>query len=194
VLDWLGSLIGREVSVSPVSAEPDRWGRRAGRIVLIDESPPLSLAWAIVDAGLGVVDIGEDEALCDKALLADEARARAARIGLWARDDHGPIGATDAEGLKARDGRFVVVEGRIRGVGERRFRTYLNFGPPGSGALSVTIPKEVWRIFAGRGTSADVLRGRQVRLRGMIEVRRGPMIEITSADLVEVIGDRDARR
>jgi hypothetical protein len=71
-------------------------------------------------------------------------------------------------------------------VGERRERTYLNFGRDWSKDFSVTIPRRIWRVLKERGIDATTLQGREVRVRGIIEVRRGPTLELTVPETLEL--------
>lgn len=173
----------------------DRWGRRradgiAGGIG--GETEPVDLAGGLVAAGLGYADAGEADALCRPALRALEAAPRAGGLGLWAG---GPVAATDGAALSARAGRFAVVEGRILHVGERSARTYLDFARRGEQGLTVTVQKRTWRILSEHGLSAATLRGRLVRIRGTVEIGRGPLIDLAGVEGIEVVeGERALRR
>ncbi len=104
--------------------------------------------------------------------------------------------ARDGPALRALDGRFVVVEGRIRHVGERASRTYLDFVRRGEDGLTVTVSKRTWRRVLEHGLTAAGLTGRRVRVRGIVEVRRGPVLDIALPELIEPIdevGTEDGR-
>jgi hypothetical protein len=118
-----------------------------------------------------------------------EDTAREKRLGLW-RDS--VLQATDGPALRAREGRFAVVEGRIRHVGERSARTYLDFVGRGEDGLTVMVSKRTWRMMRDRGLSAASLEGRRVRVRGILEVWRGPTLE-ANADAVEILSEPDRR-
>uniref|UniRef100_UPI001E51C99D DNA-binding protein n=1 Tax=Methylobacterium sp. Leaf118 TaxID=2876562 RepID=UPI001E51C99D len=171
----------------------DRWGRR--RVDALAEAEgvqPEDLAGALVAAGLAYADPGEADALCRPALRALEAGPRAAGLGLWAAP---ALDARDPVALMARIGRFAVVEGRIRHVGERAARTYLDFAPRGETGLTVTVQKRTWRTLAEHGLSAATLKGRLVRVRGTVEAGRSPLIDLVGRDAIEVVeGERAPRR
>lgn len=169
--------------------EPDRWGRARVDAALEDDA--IDLAGSLVEAGLAQVHPGEAEALCRPALLGIEAGARAAGRGIWrtpVRD------ARDGASLGTEIGRFVVAEGRIVNVGERPSRTYVDFVGRGASGLTVTVSKRTWRLLSERGLSAAVLRGRRVRVRGVVEMWRGPTLDIVSADMIEVLDEERAPR
>jgi hypothetical protein len=162
-------------------------------LALADEVAPIDIGELLVGEGFAIVDAGEEDALCRPALLELEQRARERRLGAW-RADSAPLLRGDDTRLADQIGRFAIVEGRILSVGERATRTYLNFGRAGTGALTVTLPKRTWSILRGRGLSADGLRGRRVRARGMIEMWRAPTIEIVAADVLEILDGKPGPR
>ena len=90
-------------------------------------------------------------------------------------------------------GRFAIVEGVVRSVGERRDRTYLNFGRDWKDDMTVTIPKRTWTTLVERGLSAAALKGKRVRVRGVLEEWQGVAMEITAADMLEVLGQDSTR-
>lgn len=192
-LAWLLSLAGRRVTVAAVAGE-DRWARNAADVALLDEPVPIDLAELLVAEGLAMVDAGDRNALCRPELLADEERARRRRVGIWRSGRHAPVDANDGARLRELIGRFALVEGIVRSVGERRERTYLNFGQDWKQDLTITIPKRTWAmILRQRGLSAVAIRGQRVRARGVLEEWQGVAVEITAADMLEVLGQDTAR-
>lgn len=188
--EWLGSHVGQVLRLERYG-EPDRWGR-ALLLAGADEAVP-DLAAELAGRGLALVDPGERDALCRPGLLLLEDAARRRGAGLWAAAP--VLDALAADRLTAAVGRFVVAEGRIRGIGERRTRTYLNFAPWGGQGLTVMMPARTWRTLVARGWSATALRGRQVRVRGIVELWRGPTIDLVAAEGLEILdGDNAPRR
>lgn len=180
---WLGTLADRPVSVLAVGA-PDRWGREAAVVALREGEARIDLAELLVAEGLAVVDAGERDVLCRPDLLTLEAEARARRRGLWAGET-ALVPADRVDLLRERNGRFAVVEGRVVSVGERRDRTYLNFGRDFSRDFAAVVPRRTWVALKASGISAQSLRGRTVRLRGIVEIRRAPVIELAAPGLLE---------
>ncbi|WP_375463183.1 pentapeptide repeat-containing protein [uncultured Methylobacterium sp.] len=181
--DWLMAHRGRRLTVV-ARGEPDRWGR--GRIDATAEAEDrtVDLAGGLIGAGLALADAGEGDALCRPALLAVEETARAGTLGLWRR----PVTeAGDGAALREAAGRFVVVRGIVRHVGERPARTYLDFVAQGADGLTVTVSKRTWRRMLEHGLSADRLRGRPVRVRGVVEVRRGASLDVVVPEMIEVL-------
>lgn len=179
--DWLLARRGRPLTLVP-RGEPDRWGR--SRIDATVDGEAADLAGGIIGAGLAFADAGEGDALCRPALLAVEESARRAGLG----PPRLPVAdAEDGPALRAAEGRFAVVQGTVRHVGERSARTYLDFVRRGEDGLSVTVSKRTWRRMLEHGLSADRLRGRLVRVRGVVEIRRGPVLDLVAPESIEVL-------
>ncbi|TGD98414.1 DNA-binding protein [Methylobacterium nonmethylotrophicum] len=187
---WLAGFAGRPLATRE-APEPDRWGRIA-LDAATQEDEPVDLAGGLVAAGLAPVDAGEADSLCRPGLLALEDAARRAGRGLWAESP--PVPVEEAARLSGMAGRFAVVEGRVRSVGERERRTYLNFAPFGQEGVTVTVSKRTWRIMLERGFSAVALRGRRVRARGVVELWRWPTLDIGAAEMIEMLDEEQAQR
>ncbi|WP_375410085.1 DNA-binding protein [uncultured Methylobacterium sp.] len=186
--DWLLMHRGRRLTVTG-RGDPDRWGH-----IRIDAAPDdeaTNLAGGLIAAGLAATDAGEGDTLCRPALLALERAARGVGRGIWRA---GAPDVRDGAALREAAGRFIVAEGRLVGVGERPGRTYLDFVARGRDGLTVTVSKRTWRRLQERGLSAATLKGRLVRVRGVVEVGRGPILDIASADMIEVLDEERAPR
>jgi hypothetical protein len=178
---WAAGFAGAAVRVA--AAPADRWGVRRGRVLVGAGEGGIDLAELLVAEGLAMVDPGEADGLCRPDLLGIENTTRSGRLGLW----HEPVlvAADDTAALTARTGRFTIVEGRVVSVGERAGRTYLNFTRFGMGGFALTIPRRIWTALARLGVSAESLRGRRVRVRGVPEMWRTPTMEMVAPDMLE---------
>lgn len=181
----------RTIAGSPVLARevgpPDRWGRAAAHLAL-PGTPGIDLGELLVSEGLAVVDPGGRDLLCRPELLAAEERARRARLGLW-RDGAWPLATGGHEALAGASGDFAIVQGRVVSVGERRERTYLNFGRDWSRDFNVTIPRRSWESLKARGVTAASLTGRTIRVRGTVEIRRAPTLDLPVPDMLEIVDE-----
>ena len=187
-LDWLKSHIGQPLLVT-VQGPRDRWNRVPLRGRLLKDSQPLDLSHALVEAGFALVDPGADSILCQPELLAFEETARERRLGLWADGRYNPISVEQADRLKERVGSFVIVEGRVRSVGERKQRTYLNFGGHWAEDFTIIIPRKTWMRMAERGFSADSLKGSTLRARGILQSWQGTALTIDLPEMIERLED-----
>jgi hypothetical protein len=187
-LAWLRARMDRPLVIQG-SESRDRWNRRLVRIRQSDGPTPLDLAHGLVEAGLALVDPGADDAFCQPELLALEETARERSLGLWADDGYKPIDVALSDRLRDRIGRFVLVEGRIRSVGERPHRTYLNFGGHWAEDFTIIIPQRTWKRMAERGLSAEALKGRRIRARGILQSWQGTALTIVIPEMIERLGD-----
>jgi hypothetical protein len=121
-------------------------------------------------------------------LLNAEGKARQAKLGLWADPYYAVLAAENSVALSARSGEFVLVEGRILRLGQTSARFYLDFGAARGVDLSVTISKQFAKAFTGAGLRIEALPGQRVRVRGLVENRPGPSIDIVSPLALDVIG------
>lgn len=192
----LAAFVGRPARIRPVAAAPDRWGRIAAHIFVTTEGQPRWLGGTLVRSGLARMipePASEADLACLNALAVAESEARRVKAGLWSDARHAVRQARDTAGLLALSGSFVVIEGRALSIGERRERTYINFGRRWSDDTTVTIPKRTWRILRERGASADAWRGRLMRVRGTVEGHDGPLVEVTTPEQIELV-DTDPSR
>lgn len=181
---WLASLVGESATVREAGF-PDRWGRVPAQLS-VGSTHPVDVAELLVGEGWAIVHAGERDRLCRPDLLGLEATARAKRAGLWATAPW-PLAAENRDAVAAETGRFAIVEGRVVSVGERRDRTYLNFGRDWARDFSVTIPKRSWDSLKAAGFTAAGLTRSRVRVRGTVEVRRAPTMDVVAPDMLEIL-------
>jgi len=157
-LAWLRERAS-EPNLVRAAAHSDRWGRKSVRIRSGGTASPVDWSHALVEAGLAITDAGLDDPFCQPELLALEATARERRLGLWADDRYKPMDVSQPEHLRDRIGSFILVEGRVRSIGERKQRTYLNFGGHWAEDFTIIIPRKTWKQMSDRGMSAEALKG-----------------------------------
>jgi endonuclease YncB( thermonuclease family) len=192
-------LVGQEILFRPLAPGPDRWGRVVAFVFAVTpESTPAStngpgpaqlpVGEALIDAGLARYEPSAAARPCRSALLAAEAGARASGLGLWADPYYAIIAAADRLSFAEKVGSSVIVEGRITGIASRRPRITLYFGPRRGGNFSVTILPRNSKTFEAAYASLAGLTGQTVRVRGLLDTRFGPQIEISDPDEVEAAG------
>ena len=181
--------LGAPLELIVLRAGADRWGRLRGRLFLAGaESAGLpSLAQALVEAGHARVDPAGEVRACLAALYGAEARARAARRGLWADPAYAVLDANAPESFGARAGEVAIVQGVVASFGASRGRTYLNLGAGGRGSPALSLSRAQARAFERIGQSPAALVGRTIRARGLLDMRPGPRIQIQGPDAVELL-------
>ena len=175
----LQRLAGQRVGVARLARGPDRWGRS---VVDLIAAGGQSVAIDLILQGLARVRPEPETRACEGERMEAEQAARAAGEGVWARAD-AILAADDPAALAEADGRFVLVEGVVRRVGGARAKIYLDFG--GRDGFSVVVARKAESLFRRSGVDLLSLRGRRVLVRGVMDVRFGPRIEIADPSMIE---------
>jgi hypothetical protein len=123
---------------------------------------------------------------CAVAFLSAEKAARVSGAGLWGSSYYAAKKAEDPAGILAFRGRFAVVEGKVLSVRESGGTIYVNFGRRWSEDFTVTTLKRNERTFEAAGLPLKKLAGRLVRVRGTVEERGGPWIEVLHPGQIEI--------
>jgi len=188
-------LVGQDIAFRPLEPGPDRWGRVVAFVFAVapessngPRTAHLPVGEALIDAGLARYESSVAARPCRSALLAAEAGARASGLGLWTDPYYAIIAAADRLSFAEKAGSSVIVEGRITGIASRRPRITLYFGPRQGGNFSVTILPRNSKTFEAAYSSLAGLTGQTVRVRGLLDTRFGPQIEISDPDEVEAAG------
>jgi endonuclease YncB( thermonuclease family) len=164
---------------------PDRYGRQAAFVYL--SASDMSVQAQLVASGTALVlpDIVDKD--CAAALFAAEAQARQAQRGTWAGNS--AIKNAESPGdILAGTGRFTVVEGKVLSVRQAGATTYLNFGRNWTRDFAATISRRALSAFESAGLGVKSLENRRIRVRGWVEARPGPRIEIIWVGQIEVLG------
>ncbi|MBR0931994.1 thermonuclease family protein [Bradyrhizobium jicamae] len=179
-------LVGHDVTLRGADDTPDRYGRQVAYAFLAGAGTPVQSE--LLRQGLALVapDVGDRN--CASLLLAAEAEARQARSGTWAAST--VIKNAESPGdILAGIGRFTVVEGRVLSVRQAGATTYLNFGRNWTQDFAATISRRIVPAFEAAGLGPKSLENRRIRVRGWVEVRRGPRIALLRVGQIEVLGD-----
>lgn len=182
-----GLLAGREATLVAFAAKLDRWGRLLADFGVSEASGgATTAAAALLSRGFARVRPEFETRGCVADRLAAEAKARVAGLGLWNDPDYSILEAVDAEELAHRDGRFVLVEGIVRRVGFGRARLYLDFG--GRSGFTVVVARKLQAAFQNAGVPLGVLAGESIRVRGVLDDRFGPRLEVAEPLMIERLG------
>lgn len=180
-----GLLVGRDVTLHGGDDMPDRYGRQPAYAFLAGAETPVQSE--LLRQGLALVSPEVADRDCAAALMATEAEARQARSGTWG--EASVIKNAESPGdILAGIGRFTVVEGRVLSVRQAGATTYLNFGRNWTRDFAATISKRIVPAFEAAGLSPKSLENRRIRVRGWVEARRGPRIELLRVGQIEVLG------
>jgi hypothetical protein len=165
-----------------VLAGPDRWGRLPARLLapgVVPGSAPEDLAAALLRSGAASAMPEAAHPGCHDGLEAGQTVS--AKAGGGAIDGH------DIAALKAQEGRFILLEGRIASVGERSQRTYFNFSRRRGEAASIVLSRKLWRDLKDAGWTAAGLSGKRLRARGVLSGQDGLLLEVSSKLALELV-------
>jgi endonuclease YncB( thermonuclease family) len=178
-------LAGQDVSLRAGDDAPDRYGRQTAFVFL---APSQRLVQAqLLSEGEALVLPDVEDKDCAAALMAAEAEAQTARRGTWAVNDV-IKNAESPDNILARMGRFTVVEGKVLSVRQSGATIYLNFGRNWRQEFAVTISRRLSPAFAAAGIAIKSLENQRIMVRGWVEARHGPRIEVVRVGQIEVLG------
>jgi micrococcal nuclease len=180
---YLNALVlGREVQLFYGGARRDKRGRALAQVRLTDGR--LWVEGAILSDGWARVRTFADNRALAAPMLEDEAHARVARRGLWAMPAYEvrlpQEVSPDTRGLQ-------IVEGRVLTVTPTRSGLYLDFTPDKKGFAVLVAPHAAGDLAAA-GIAAETLKGRLIRVRGVISY--GETMHIDHPELIEVIKEK----
>lgn len=182
----------------PVGAA-NRWNIIPALFVRLSEKGPVLLQQDLLQAGQAIyVPKHLDKACAGKMRQAETSAQRSAE-GIWS-DGMPPLlfAASSPNMLLKAAGKYVIVRGRIVSLGKTRSTRYLNFGRYWKTDFTVTLASAdadtVLSGLAQAGWSFEDLNERAVEIRGVIEVRDGPLITWHHPEQLIVLEEKRAGR
>jgi endonuclease YncB( thermonuclease family) len=175
----------RNVTLRSESDAPDRYGRQSAFAFLGDSEVPVQRE--LLAQGMALVAAAVADRECASLLAVAESEARQAGKGTWST----PTAIKNAESpddILTGIGRFTLVEGRVLSVRQAGTTTYLNFGRSWTRDFAVTISRRMIPAFESAGIVLKSLENRRVRVRGWVEARPGPRIEVVGVGQIEILG------
>lgn len=189
-------LQGRSVSLAFSGPRADRYGRVLAHAFLGPEGDTAA-QWVQalhLEAGHARLFAAPGQAACAGKLIVAEGQARAASRGLWANAAYQVRPADRPGELERYRGTYQIIAGRIAKTGGTRSLVTLDLisseaersatnGPATTGARFRRSLRIVWRrelkgILDGGSGNTSNLAGADIEVRGWIEVRGGPEIEV----------------
>lgn len=181
----LAALIdNRDVSLWGDDDAPDRYGRQHAFIVLTGAGT--TVQDMLLRAGAAMVTGATASGDCRTELVAAETAARQAGQGIWAAPNVIKNARSPGD-ILAKLGQFTLVEGKVVSARQSGATFYLNFGRRWRQDFAVIIPRRMIGLLARDGIDVRTLAGRRIRVRGWIEQRGGPRIEVRGTGQVEVL-------
>jgi endonuclease YncB( thermonuclease family) len=180
-------VLRREVEIVPGDAGSDRYGRATAYVYARMASGDAVLVQRELVAGGHALVSPAATPACRALLRKAEQTARARRLGLWSEPYSVLKNAADPADVLADQGRFALVQGRVASVRESAGIVYINFGQRWSDQFTATLLRRNEGSFAGAGVTPKSLAGRTIEVRGWIEERGGPAVEVTRPEQIDII-------
>src|SRR5882757_723149 len=179
-------IAGREVTLSGEDDTPDRYGRQPAFVFLGSSETPVQAQ--LLAQGEALVSATVTNKDCAAVLTSAETAARQGKQGTWA--DPAAIKNAESSGdILAGIGRFTLVEGKVLSVRQAGATTYLNFGRNWTRDFAVTISRRMIPAVEAAGIVLKSLENRRIRVRGWVEARGGPRIEVRRVGQIELLGE-----
>ena len=179
-------LMGRNVALRGDDDAPDRYGRQSAFVFLAGSETLAQRELLASGRAFQAADVGDQD--CTAALRAAEAEARAARRGVWASASV-IKNAESPDDILAGTGRFTIVEGKVLSVRQAGATTYVNFGRNWTRGFAATIARRIVPAFEAAGLAVKSLENRRIRVRGWVEARPGPRIDVSRVAQIEILGN-----
>ncbi|MEP0519498.1 MAG: hypothetical protein ABJO09_04930 [Hyphomicrobiales bacterium] len=192
----LPSFVGRNVIPFPAASRPDYTGATAAHFILMpaQSTPREENAWLqanFLSSGQAFLYVYPDRESCAAELRRFESKARVEKKGIWSQVLREDIAKTVQEqnvaiivgeagnlAIESADGRYGIISGRVLSTGESGRWRYLNFGDNFSRDFTVRITTRVEKRLTEQGLTIKGLIDRRVEIRGVIQSRDGPMIDV----------------
>lgn len=180
------ALVGRDVRLAGPDDAPDRYGRQLSFVVA--EGAEASVQVQLLRQGVALFSGLLADRACATELLQAEAEARKARRGGW----NGDTAIKNAErpgDISTLVGQFVVIEGKVLSVRQAGATIYVNFGRRWTESFAATISRRMMAALEASGLAPKSLENRRVRVRGWVEVRGGPRIDVLQPGQIELASE-----
>jgi micrococcal nuclease len=178
-----------EVELRYGGTRADRHGNALAQVFVVKGDERVWLQGELVAKGLARVYSFPDNRACVSDLLAREATARDKHLGLWGASAYRVVNAEDVERLGRLTRSYQLVEGQVAKVGGGGGRVYLNFADDWKSDFTVSIERKDSEALKAAGLDVTALAGKRVRVRGWLEWRNGPMIEVSHIEQIEQLPD-----
>ncbi len=190
----LRQVIGRTIIPYPAAKQPDRTGYLPAHIFVKPDVTMPYAGWLQADLlarGQAFLYIYPDQTSCAEALYSSEKSAQMAGEGIWKLDlsQQYPIfstggmeplfvGAVELLTIERAAGRYGIIRGVVLSTGSAGRWRYLNFGRNYAQDFTVRMTAGVEKHFNDIGFPLETLKGRRVEIRGVIQSKGGPMIDV----------------
>lgn len=184
-------LTGQRVELAFAERTADRWGRLVAHAFRLDRGARDWVQGVLLRQGHARVDPRPQDLACVPEMLAHERIAMTALLGLWANPAYRVRWADAPDRLMRLRNTFQLVEGVVQKVAVTKSRIFINFGSDWrtdfTAAASLRSPEFSETVRA----RLQAMEGKRIRVRGWIERRNGPYIELFHPAQVELLPEQE---
>jgi endonuclease YncB( thermonuclease family) len=180
-------VLKKPVMLAYGGAEKDRYGRSLGQLFVVGEAGPVWVQEAMLKAGMARAYGFADNRACMLELLAAEGRARLERLGIWGDSYYSVRRADRPAELLELEGHYELVEGRVLLAEESQGVVFLNFGRFWKEDFTTVIDRGGLKLFAEAGIDPRKFGGALIRVRGWVDIKDGPRIDVTHPEQIEIL-------
>lgn len=181
--------LGQSVELRFSGRRMDRHGRLLAHAFVVTGAARTWIQGHMLSHGFARAYALPESVACLDELLAHESAARTKRTGLWTHAAYQVLSAVAAPDLMRYRGTYQIVEGRVAQVATVRGQVFVNFGRDWREDFTATLRSSARRAAEATGMDLKSLEGRRVRVRGWIERRSGPAIEIHHPGQIEIVAE-----
>ena len=180
-------VLGTSVELGFSGRKTDRYGRQLAHVHVRVGDTRIWLQDYLLRHGHARAYALRNSTACLASLMTAEQAARDAQAGLWS---HAAYQIRDAENVRELlrfRSTYQIVEGRVLKAADVRGQIYLNFGSDYREDFTASVRPADRKVIEQTGLDLKALEGRRVRIRGWIERRGGPAIEVHDRSQIEVL-------
>lgn len=185
-------VLGRTVKLAYGGRQTDRYGRLLAHVFVGKGSSETWVQGQMLAAGLARAYGLPGSFACSAELLAHERVARTQRRGVWSIAVYRMKPAQVIGLLMKRRSRYEIVSGAVADVSATKPATYLNFGRDWKLDFTARILKDVLAAHPAFAQTLADLKGKRIAVRGWIERRNGPLIDVRDPSQIEVLDAPEA--
>jgi endonuclease YncB( thermonuclease family) len=184
---------GQSVKLAFSGRRSDRYGRLLAHVFLKRGGKRVWVQGELLSSGHARAYGLPGSLACMPELLAREGIARVANAGLWSNAAYAMRPAKRTRALMQLRNTYQIVEGRVVSVVATKGRTYINFDRDWRSDFTAGISAKLLRAKPDWAKALAALEGKEVQVRGWIEYRNGPFIDILDPGQITAI-EKERRR
>lgn len=184
--------LGASIEIFDTPAARDRYGRRIAHVVVRRNGERLWLQGELLQTGHARTYALSASETCLPEMLEREKRARLAEKGLWSNAAFSVRRAERPTLLSRLRSTFQIVEGTVVDIAEVGGNVYINFGRDWRTDFTAGVSRRRESRAAFQGFDVKSLKGERVRVRGWIDRRNGPYVELVHPAQIERVA-KDTR-